>query len=142
MAAHDLVTHLEIVLSKDEGRIVRMGVTRASGVDRVRHRRAQLGAAAPRPSARRRTLIVSPDGNVYLHWEFHRDPFDACTTRNARPFVLASAPPVPTPVAPPRRSAGGAPRDEGPTPGPLLPLRGHLSGHRPGLREPFPSSSW
>jgi hypothetical protein len=31
---------------------------------------------------------VSPDGNVYLHWEFHRDEVYACSTMNARPFLL------------------------------------------------------
>jgi hypothetical protein len=37
----------------------------------------------PAPSA-----IISPDGNVYLHWEFHRDEVYACSTMNARPFLL------------------------------------------------------
>jgi hypothetical protein len=36
--------------------------------------------------------IVSPDGNVYVHWEFHSDPFDACTTRDARPYLLKGVP--------------------------------------------------
>ncbi|MFO0756149.1 MAG: TonB C-terminal domain-containing protein [Byssovorax sp.] len=124
MAAANLVTHVEIVLSKDQGRVVRLGVTKASGVtafdvvalDAVN--RAQPFGKAP-------DTIVSPDGNVYLHWEFHRDPFDACSTRNASPFLLASAPPgPPAKPAPPRRPALGAPRDESPVPGPLLPLRG------------------
>ena len=48
--------------------------------------------------------IVSADGNVYLHWEFHRDEVFACSTMNARPFLLntpgkgpsdPSQPPVP-----------------------------------------------
>ena len=70
--------------------------------------------------------IVSPDGNVYLHWEFHRDPYDACSSRNARPFLLKAAPGA-TPVepAPVRRAPRPVPGDEGagaPS-GPLLPLR-------------------
>ncbi len=124
MAAADLVTHLEIVLSKDQGRIVHMGVTKASGVtafDIV----ALDSVSRGQPFGKAPDAIVSPDGNVYLHWEFHRDPFDACSTRNASPFLLATAPKgAPKPVAPPRRGGMGAPRDENPVPGPLLPLRG------------------
>jgi hypothetical protein len=122
MAAADLVTHLEIVLSKDQGRVVRLGVTRASGVtafDVV----ALDSVSRAQPFGKAPDTIVSPDGNVYLHWEFHRDPFDACSTRNASPFLLAAAPATPAKPAPPRRPALGAPRDESPVPGPLLPLR-------------------
>jgi hypothetical protein len=57
----------------------------------------------PAPAA-----IVSPDGNVYLHWEFHRNEVFACSTQGARPFILA-APPGGPPSQPP------AP---GPAPGP------------------------
>jgi hypothetical protein len=120
----NLVTHLEIVLSKDTGRIVRMGITKTSGMtafDIVAlnsvHRASPFGKA---PDA-----IVSPDGNVYLHWEFHRDPYDACTTRNARPFLLKEAPRVATPEEQPiRRAPRNTPSDErGGPPGPLLPLK-------------------
>lgn len=121
----DLVTHLEIVLNKDEGRIVRMGVTRASGAtafDIV----ALNSVSRASPFGRAPDAIISPDGNVYLHWEFHRDPFDACTTRNARPFLLKSAP-VLSPAAPPpsRRAAPLPSLDDraGVLPGPLMPLR-------------------
>ena len=90
----DVVTHVEIILSKDEGRVVRMGITRNSGftlfdaaaleaIDRAQ----PFGLVAP-------DAIVSPDGNVYLHWEFHRDPVDACSTRNASPFILAQPKPI------------------------------------------------
>jgi hypothetical protein len=118
----DLVTHIEIVLSKDEGRIVRMGVTKASGetaFDVVAlnsvHRASPYGKA---PQA-----IVSPDGNVYLHWEFHRDPFDACTTRNARPFLLKSPPTLSPTMPPSKRPPSLRPGDDGRGPAPLLPLR-------------------
>ena len=117
----NLITHVEIVLDKDNGRIVRLGVTKASGAtafDVVAlnsiSRASPFGKAPP--------AIVSPDGNVYLHWEFHRDPFDACTTRNARPFLLKSAPTL-TPGTPPsRRPPSTRPTDDG-MPGPILPLR-------------------
>jgi TonB family protein len=96
-----LITSLEIVLTKD-GHIVRMGIVKASGVtafdvaalDAVQ--RASPYGPAP-------TAIVSPDGRVYLHWEFHRDEVYACSTMNARPFMLnvpARGPPTETPGVP------------------------------------------
>ncbi len=113
----DLVAHLEIVLSKDEGRIVRLGVTRASGAtafDMVALNAVQRAS----PFGKAPDAIVSPDGNVYLHWEFHRDPFDACTTRNARPFLLKEAPAAGVKPSPPKRPK--LPR--GDDVGPILPL--------------------
>jgi len=98
-----LITRLEIVVSPKEGRIVKMGVVKTSGItafdiaalDSV-HRAQPFG---PAPGA-----IVSPDGNVYLHWEFHRDEVFACSTMHARPFLLntpAKSPdPTPEPPAP------------------------------------------
>jgi hypothetical protein len=123
----ELITHIEIVLSKDQGRIVRMGVTRTSGntaFDIV----ALNSVSRAQPFGKAPEMIISPDGNVYLHWEFHRDPFDACTTRNARPFLLATAPSsaTPAPLAPRRPGAAGSSDDTpGGVPGPLLPLRAH-----------------
>ena len=81
-----IFTSLEIILTPD-GNIVRMGVTKTSGItafdiaalDSVQ-RASPFGSA---PGA-----IVSPDGRVYLHWEFHRDEVYACSTMNARPFLL------------------------------------------------------
>ncbi|MBS2016608.1 MAG: TonB C-terminal domain-containing protein [Deltaproteobacteria bacterium] len=103
-----LVTHLEIVVSPKEGRIVKMGIVKTSGItafdiaalDSV-HRAQPFG---PAPGA-----IVSTDGNVYLHWEFHRDEVFACSTMHARPFLLnipqkgpdeAPQPPAPGPKSP------------------------------------------
>jgi hypothetical protein len=107
----DLVTHIEIVLSKDEGRIVRIGVTKASGVtafDIV----ALNSVSRASPFGKAPDAIVSPDGNVYLHWEFHRDPFDACTTRNARPFLLKSAPTLTPKGPPPKKAPTPTPADD------------------------------
>jgi hypothetical protein len=120
----ELVTHIEIVLSRDQGRIVRIGVTRPSGVtafDVV----ALSSVNRAQPFGKAPELIVSPDGNVYLHWEFHRDPFDACTTRNARPFLLKEAPTLKAlPRAPAKKPPAGIRADDRPAvPGPLLPLR-------------------
>ena len=96
-----LVTRLEIVLTKD-GHVQKMGIVRTSGItafdiaalDAVQ--RASPYGPAP-------TAIVSPDGNVYLHWEFHRDEVYACSTMNARPFLLnvPSKGPDPDPTLPP-----------------------------------------
>lgn len=112
-----LVTHLEIVVGPKDGQIVKMGVVKASGVtafdvaalDSVK-RASPFG---PAPSA-----IVSTDGNVYLHWEFHRDEVFACSTMNARPFLLnlpPAAPPVEAPGKPPtpteERGAPGNPTE-------------------------------
>ncbi|HEU4579938.1 MAG TPA: hypothetical protein VFS67_16880 [Polyangiaceae bacterium] len=101
---NDMATNLEIVLSQANGSIVKMGVTRTSGVtafdiaalDSVQ-RASPFGA--PPPS------IVSPDGNVYLHWEFHRNPLLACSTYFARPFILK----VPQKSAPPANEPPGGP---------------------------------
>ncbi len=108
-----LVTRLEIVLTR-EGHLKRMGIVKNSGVtafdiaalDAVD--RAQPFGPAP-------TAIVSPDGNVYLHWEFHRDQVYACSTMNARPFILNTParspeeePPQPAP-SPPAKERGAPP---------------------------------
>jgi TonB family protein len=107
-----LVTRLEIVLTK-QGRLKRMGIVKTSGMtafdiaalDAVD--RAQPFGPAP-------TAIVSPDGNVYLHWEFHRDEVYACSTMNARPFIL-STPPTQEPSGPqlPFPSPAGPARERG-----------------------------
>ncbi len=95
-------THIEIVLSPDDGRIVRMGVTKASGTTvfdvnalEAVQKSSPFGAAPP--------SIVSPDGHVYLHWEFHRDPNLACHTYFARPLMLKVAPKTAPPVIPYRQ---------------------------------------
>ncbi|MGK4005650.1 hypothetical protein WMF31_23690 [Sorangium sp. So ce1036] len=119
------VTHLEIVLNKDSGHVVRLGVTKPSGMtafDIV----ALNSVSRASPFGKAPDAIVSPDGNVYLHWEFHRDPYDACSTRNARPFLLkAASGAAPVEPAPVRRAPRPVPGDEkGRTaPGPLRPLR-------------------
>lgn len=94
-------TNLEIVLDPADGKIVRMGVTKASGTTvfdvnalEAVQRASPFGAA---PGA-----IVSPDGNVYLHWEFHREPNLACSTYFARPKMLRVAPQTAPPIVPVR----------------------------------------
>lgn len=85
----DLRVMLEIILESQEGCIHRMGVVAGSSstafdvnaLDSVY--RAQPFGPPPR-------AIVSADGFVYFHWEFHRGP-EACGTWNARPFLLEPA---------------------------------------------------
>ena len=87
----EIKTDLEIVLDKDEGKLVRMGVTHTSGVTAFdiaaleSVKRASPFGAPPGE-------IVSPDGRVYFHWEFYRNPFYACSTYFAHPFILKGAP--------------------------------------------------
>ncbi len=100
-----LVTKLEIILTKD-GHLRRMGIVKTSGLtafdvaalDAID--RAQPFGPAP-------TAIISPDGNVYLQWEFHRDEVYACSTQGAQPFILNKPgptkdpqPPAPSPASP------------------------------------------
>ncbi|MGE3673398.1 MAG: TonB family protein [Polyangiaceae bacterium] len=106
----DLRTNLEIIVSRTDGRLVDMGVTRSSGVTAFdvaaleAVKRASPFGAPP-------SSIVSPDGNVYLHWEFYRDPWYACSTYFARPFILKASPgSKPPSVEPPKFG----PREEGP----------------------------
>jgi hypothetical protein len=110
---NEMATNLEIVLSQANGSIVKMGVTRTSGVTAFDisalesvQRASPFGA--PPPS------IVSPDGNVYLHWEFHRNPLLACSTYFARPYIIK----VPQKSAPPATEPPGGPfgPEEGSTP--------------------------
>lgn len=124
----DLKTFLEIVVRETDGQLVRMGVTRTSGVTAFDigalesvQRASPFGAPPP--------VIVSPDRNVYLHWEFHRDPMYACSTYFARPYILKGKPET-------------APPDVEPSPGPKLdPRERPPSDPRHGLRIPS-SGRW
>ncbi len=85
-----LTTQLEIVLNQEAGGIVRMGVIKSSGntlfdvsVLQAVKRAAPFGVP-PRE-------IVSPGGNVYVHWEFRRNS-EACSTFNVTPFLLKRQP--------------------------------------------------
>lgn len=120
----NLSTNLEVVLDRDEGRVVKMGVTKASGVTAFdigaleSVQRAQPFGAPP-------SSIVSPDGRVYLHWEFHREPWYACSTYFARPYLLKVSPqPAPVPE--------DHPDDQ--VPEELQRERGALDPSRPGPR--------
>ena len=110
-----IITRLEIVVSPKEGRIVKMGIVKTSGItafdiaalDSVN--RAQPFGAAP-------SAIVSPDGNVYLHWEFHRDEVFACSTMHARPFMLNTPAKPQSPDPEPPGSPNAPTRERGAPP--------------------------
>ncbi len=81
-----LAVLLEIVLSAD-GQLLRMGVVQPSGqlefdvAALASVERAAPYGPVPAP-------MLSSDGSVYVHWQFKRDEIYACTTMNARPFLL------------------------------------------------------
>jgi hypothetical protein len=94
-----LVTHLELVLDREAGKLIRFGVVKPSGVTafEVAALRSVEQAA---PFGKPPKSIVSSDGKIYIHWEFYRNPYYACTSRFARPFLLKHPPDLP---AGPRR---------------------------------------
>ena len=116
-----LITRLEIVLDRDDGHVIKMGVVRTSGITAF-DIAALDSVQRSSPFGKPPKAIVSPDGNVYFHWEFHRDPVFACSTINARPFMLTVPPPsepsTPKPSSPP--FPGGDPREQGNRHGSLI----------------------
>jgi hypothetical protein len=110
-----LVTTMEIVLEREEGRLVRRGIVKNSGVTSF-DVQAIMAVERAAPFGTPPTEIISPDGNVYLHWEFRRDTM-ACSTLYAHPFIKRAEPkPAPAPSAPPQPPFRG-PDDEKPPSG-------------------------
>lgn len=82
----DLAVQLEIVVNQADGRLSRLGVAASSGAvvfDVVALETVLRAAPFDAPAS----LLASPGGKVYLHWVFDTDPHEACSTRNARPFL-------------------------------------------------------
>jgi hypothetical protein len=108
-----LMTRLEIVLDRDDGHVIRMGVVRTSGITAF-DIAALDSVQRASPFGKPPKAIVSADGNVYFHWEFHRDPVFACSTINARPYMLNT--PAPTEPTDPKHPAptfpGTDPREQ------------------------------
>ncbi len=106
-----LTTHAEIVLDGQTGAVIRAGIVRTSGITAF-----DAGAIAAIHSAgpygQPPEVIHSTDGNVYLHWEFYRDPFYACTSRFAAPYIV------------------NVPKKGGSAPGPLKPIRKPKKGEK------------
>lgn len=95
LANMKLVTHLELVLDREAGKLLKFGVVKPSGVTafEVAALRSieQAGPFGKPPKS-----IVSTDGKVYIHWEFFRNPYYACTSRFARPFLIQHPPDLPS----------------------------------------------
>ncbi len=96
-----LVTRMEIVM-KPDGTLDHLGIVRPSGVTAFDV--AALDAVdRAAPFGKAPSQIVSPDGLVYLHWEFHRDDM-RCSNINAYPYVLkeGETPKAPEPLPVPK----------------------------------------
>ena len=112
-----------------------MGIVRTSGITAFDI--AALDAVdraqpfGPAPSA-----IVSPDGNVYLHWEFHRDEVFACSTMGARPFILNTPAPGHEPPALPPAPGPGPAKERGAPTSPTDSREGTAPRRRHGVAAP------
>ena len=118
-----LSTHLELVLDGETGAVTRAGVVRGSGVTAF-DVAAISSAKSAGPFGKAPEMIVSPDGNVYVHWEFYRDPYYACTSKFARPYLIKGTPKKnPSGPGPRRPSGSGSEEPRASRPGPLRPTR-------------------
>jgi hypothetical protein len=118
-----LTSHMELVLDGRTGMVVRAGIVRGSGVTAF-DVAAISSAKSAGPFGLPPDVIVSPDGNVYIHWEFYRDPYYACTSKFARPYLIKSAPRKDTPGPGPRRpSTTSGAEQRTAQGGPLRPVR-------------------
>jgi hypothetical protein len=131
----ELVAHAEIILSKEDGSLVKAGIVRHSGVTAfdVSALESILQAS---PFGKPPEAILSPDGRVYLHWEFYRNPDFACSTYFAHPFILKNAPPPNTP--PP---SGPEERTPKPAPGPRMPPNLLVPTHYSPVTRPGPGTT-
>jgi TonB family protein len=103
-----LFARLEIVLTA-EGHIKQMGVVRTSGLPDF-DRGALDAVDRVAPFAAPPADIVSQDGNVYVHWEFHSEETIACSTINTSPFLLITPAALPPSApSPPSSSSPPAP---------------------------------
>ena len=119
-----LFARMEIVL-KPDGTIHHLGIVKTSGVTAF-----DLGAldAVDRaaPFGKAPAVIVSPDGFVYLHWEFRRDDF-RCATTFAYPYILREGE-TPKPLTPKETDPKPAPVEEKKS-GMLVPDERHRADH-------------
>jgi TonB family protein len=93
-----MYTRLEIVIKQD-GTLHRVGVVRTSGFlpfDHGAWNAVNLAAPFSEPPKK----ILSGDGRVYVHWDFHRNDRQ-CGTFNAQPFILPKAGGAPVPLPSP-----------------------------------------
>ena len=87
LADRELATTVEVVVNGESGALEEVGVVASSGVPELDAAAvAAFGAAfplAPPPPA-----SLSSDGNLYITWELHRRPAEACSASQARPWKL------------------------------------------------------
>jgi TonB family protein len=83
-----LAVRLEIVMSAEDGRVVKIGIAKTSGVTAF-DTAALDSVQRAQPFGRAPGAIASADGNVYVDWVLHRDEVLACSTMYSRPFLLA-----------------------------------------------------
>lgn len=84
--AADLYARLEIAVDRS-GRVARIGVVKTSSV--LGFNLAAVEAVdKAQPFDQPPSEIVSPDGNVYMHWIFYRDERCACSPQGSRPYRL------------------------------------------------------
>jgi hypothetical protein len=84
----ELSVLLEIVIDGKDGSVASLGVVRSSGLtafDILALESVESGL--PRDAPPRE--ILSSDGDVYLHWEFHRKRIYACSTYFAWPYLVS-----------------------------------------------------
>lgn len=78
---------VELVIDGESGALVQVGIVASSGVPEFDAAAvAAFGAAfplAPPPAA-----TLSSDRHLYVTWELHRNPEEACRREQARPWKL------------------------------------------------------
>ncbi len=120
-----MVAHVEIILTPNDGKVLRRGIVKNSG-STVFDGAALDAVERAGPFGKAPDVIVSKNGFVYLHWEFHRNLVDACSTRNSHPFLVPEGTKAPKANTQRKLKKKGTqkPGDEATQPsGPLVPLR-------------------
>ena len=82
-----LETTLELVIDGDTGALVSSGVVGSSGVPEF-DAAAVAAFAHAFPLAKPPEDTLSSDGKLYVTWELHRNPEEACRREQARPWKL------------------------------------------------------
>ncbi len=78
---------IEIVIDGETGALTRAGVVASSGVPEF-DAAAVASFAHAFPLAKPPEATLSSDGQLYVTWELHRNPEEACRREQARPWKL------------------------------------------------------
>jgi hypothetical protein len=87
LARPNLVTEVDLVVDGESGALERAAVKRTSGVPDF-DRGALIAVRDAFPVEPVPPETISSDGKVYLSFEFHSNPDEACSTYFARHFKL------------------------------------------------------